>query len=69
MNRLTDNFTKRPDGRAGDIQPIWPLDEADMWAANENECSINWWGVLGLGICCLSAVIVGGVLAWVMGAF
>jgi hypothetical protein len=69
MNRLSDNFETRPDNRAGDIKPIWPLDEREIWVANENDCSINWWGVLGLGLCGASALIVLGGLAWAWGAF
>lgn len=58
---IRDQFTRRPDNRAGDIKPIWPIDPPP-------KCGLDWWGITGIAICCASAVgvafLVAAVASW-----
>jgi len=45
---IRDQFTRRPDNRAGDIKPIWPIEPPA-------KCGLDWlviivWTVMGLGV-------------------
>jgi len=48
---IRDNFTRRPDNRAGDLRPTPPRQR------------LNLWGIAGIAICLVSALVMGAVIA------